>query len=69
LLDNFSRARFSYYDALQLDSGEWLSDWQHGDRLPDLVRLSVVTDGSAESEAFDLIVPIRATVPSGFKKT
>jgi general secretion pathway protein J len=66
LLENFSHARFSYFDTLPVVGGDWSSDWQYADRLPDLVRLNVVFDDDASDDAFDLIVAIRATAPAGF---
>ena len=68
LLDNFSHASFSYFDTLPAIGGDWDSDWQHVDRLPDLVRLHVVFGDDAVDDAFDLIVAIRATAPAGFKQ-
>jgi general secretion pathway protein J len=65
LLENFSHASFSYFDTLSAIGGNWASDWQHADRLPDLVRLHVVFDDDAVDDAFDLIVAIRATAPAG----
>ena len=67
LLENFSRARFSYFDTLPAVGGNWTSDWQYADRLPDLVRLNVAFDDAGD-DAYDLIVAIRATTPAGFKR-
>jgi len=65
LLENFSRAQFSFFDTLRRDIGPWSSDWEHVERLPDLVRLSVDFGDGADSDALDLIVAIKATSPSG----
>jgi len=66
LLAGFSDAGFSYLDTRQVTPSEWTNDWQHGDRLPDLVRLRVDYAGIADDEALDLVVAIKATSPAGY---
>ena len=66
LLDGFSDAGFSYLDTRRVSPGEWTNDWNHGDRLPDLVRLRVDYTGSPDDEALDMIVAIKATSPAKY---
>jgi general secretion pathway protein J len=65
ILDNFSRASFSFFDAQKPGNKQWSTGWQQGERLPDLVRLSVDLGDSDNGESFDLIVAIKATSPAG----
>jgi len=64
LMDGFSRASFSYRDTLRPRDGRWMEAWPHGDRLPDLVRLTLFPDSGDERDEMNLIVAIKATLPT-----
>ena len=66
LLEGFSDADFSYLDTRRVAPGDWTNDWNHGDRLPDLVRLRVDYAGSPGDDALDMIVAIKATSPAKY---
>ena len=64
LMDGFSSASFSYRDTLRRNAGSWTEEWQRQDRLPDLVQLTVSSDDQDATDAINLIVAIKATLPS-----
>ena len=68
LLDNFSYARFSFFDAQRLNNNHWSNTWQLGERMPDLVRLRVDLGSEAEREVFDLVVAFKATSGRSFSE-
>jgi hypothetical protein len=66
LLENFSHARFSFFDTQRVNNRQWSSTWQADERLPDLVRLKVDLGGGPDSESFDLMVALKATAVTRF---
>ena len=66
LMDGLSDASFSYLDTIRPNGGAWMDDWQYQERLPDLVRLSVSLDGEEAADAMNLVVAIKATLPSRY---
>ncbi len=65
LLEDFSRARFSFFDTARLSGAQWSHEWPHVDRLPGLVRLHIDRGDGSDGNALDLIVAIKTTSPSG----
>ena len=64
LMDGFSRASFSYRDTLRPRDGRWMEEWPHAERLPDLVRLTLIPDSGDDRDELNLIVAIKATLPT-----
>lgn len=66
LIDGLSDASFSYLDTIRPNGGAWMDDWQFQERLPDLVRLTVSLEGEEAADAMNLVVAIKATLPSRY---
>ncbi len=60
ILDGFGRAEFAYFDAKRRPSGQWVDAWQYADRLPDLVRLRVLTRRDAGEDTVELVIATKA---------
>lgn len=66
LLENVENFKLQYFDKQEIDSGDWLDNWQDNEYLPSLIKIKItLADHSNWPEM--VFAPKLATIGSNFK--